>query len=1131
MELKKLTIKGLASIADATIEFDKPPLKDAPIFLLCGDTGSGKTTILDAICLALYAQTPRYVEAQRKDTQVGGFAYNDPLQLIRRGAKESWVALTFRGNDGNDYEAKWQAVFYTRGANKGIPRDIAWEWKDLAPNGLVHTNLKHHLEKEIVPVAVGLTFQQFCRTTLLAQGQFTKFLLASDDDKANILEKLTNTERFSQFGQRIAQEYIEKKSRAEQLANNIANIPGLSAEARAQLEEELKQIAQQSVIMKAQLDELQKQLQWRNELERLVAARDSAQREAAVAQEVLHDEAYLRLATTVAEWDQSQAVHEAVRGCTKAQKDIAAAQQRLAQARTEFAHCRANLAWLKAAVATKQTKLKEIEEYLLAVAPKVKMFEECAVILHALKEAQTAQGNAEAMAKQGESARTTLATLEREAVQAAQARDAAQASCQNKEQEILAAVQARDVINIDELRAKEKLLNERRAQATEGEGAAQRIAEREAEIEEQNKVFAQREQEFAALKKALPEFEQSVAQAKKKRDTARSNAEKQRALIDAGIEKLCSTLHIGDECPVCGNKIEHLTAEASFRELFEKLEAECVAAEGGYVQAANEYNRTVVHSEELTKWLKNEQAKLAAAQVTLTKERENLQALASGLALNDATPEAFAKCAQECGIALCEVEKTHREWSAKVEAVNKLQQERSVLEVALRKREGELATVNNKCAACKERITQCAAGEQAARKYFAAKRDEAAAQIVMEDWEVQWTQAPKEFAAALNAKVSQYKQSLVTKEQLTNELQLAATTIDAVNVVIASIEKNEPMWMNDATPMPHAPGENMAREWNQLSEEVRSAADAEITARNNLAQCENACHDFIAVHPTFTMARLTELMAMEIMPLRQSVARVADAAHAKAELLKAATAALATHQAQCPKNLNADITTTQLAEHYAKHKMAYDELLIKSGKLAEQQHTDDEQAKSRAALEEQLDAAKDEVNEWTALYKNFGDEKGNKMRRVIQIYVLRNVLAYANEYLQALCPDRYQLSCVDMTLTVRDAFEGGIERPAQTLSGGEQFIVSLALALGLSSMHSTGLATGMLFIDEGFGTLSDEHLEQAITTLTKLSDNFGQRKIGIISHVARLKERIATRIEVLRNGRNPSTISVTHHIS
>ena len=139
--------------------------------------------------------------------------------------------------------------------------------------------------------------------------------------------------------------------------------------------------------------------------------------------------------------------------------------------------------------------------------------------------------------------------------------------------------------------------------------------------------------------------------------------------------------------------------------------------------------------------------------------------------------------------------------------------------------------------------------------------------------------------------------------------------------------------------------------------------------------------------------------------------------------------------------------------------------------------------------------------------------------------MLANVLVKANHYLKQLS-NRYELSCEELVLSVIDSFDGGAVRPVNTLSGGEQFLVSLALALGLAGMNDTGLGVDMLLIDEGFGTLSGEHLNSAIETLERLNALTGSRKVGVISHVERLRERIRTHIEVTRNGSEPSVVRV-----
>ena len=133
MKLRKLTIHNIASIADACIEFDKKPLQDEAVFLICGDTGSGKTTILDTICLALYNSTPRLsmVAGKESYTDVNGeqITLVNPNQYLRKGAWEASVTLSFESGG-----KEWQASWSTHRANRkpdGKFQGIKWELTDL----------------------------------------------------------------------------------------------------------------------------------------------------------------------------------------------------------------------------------------------------------------------------------------------------------------------------------------------------------------------------------------------------------------------------------------------------------------------------------------------------------------------------------------------------------------------------------------------------------------------------------------------------------------------------------------------------------------------------------------------------------------------------------------------------------------------------------------------------------------------------------------------------------------------------------------------------------------------------------------------------------------------------------------
>lgn len=166
----------------------------------------------------------------------------------------------------------------------------------------------------------------------------------------------------------------------------------------------------------------------------------------------------------------------------------------------------------------------------------------------------------------------------------------------------------------------------------------------------------------------------------------------------------------------------------------------------------------------------------------------------------------------------------------------------------------------------------------------------------------------------------------------------------------------------------------------------------------------------------------------------------------------------------------------------------------------------------------QRDAMKEECARWAELEGLYGGAKGQKFRLMAQSYVLRTLLQKANHYLKDLS-QRYELYCTDNSLVINviDHDQNESARAVNLLSGGESFIVSLALALGLASISKERLHVDTLFIDEGFGSLDAATLETVITTLNRLHI-IGGRRVGIISHVVSLAERIPAQIRMKRTG-------------
>ena len=175
----------------------------------------------------------------------------------------------------------------------------------------------------------------------------------------------------------------------------------------------------------------------------------------------------------------------------------------------------------------------------------------------------------------------------------------------------------------------------------------------------------------------------------------------------------------------------------------------------------------------------------------------------------------------------------------------------------------------------------------------------------------------------------------------------------------------------------------------------------------------------------------------------------------------------------------------------------------------------------------ELEAAKRECGHWEKLNALIGSSDGKKFRSYVQSLTLEQLVILANSALHDFS-SRYILvrsteEKTPLAIDVIDNDLSGARRSAKNLSGGETFIVSLALALGLSRLASRNITIESLFLDEGFGSLDEDSLEKALETLAKLVD--GRHLVGLISHVGKIEERIAARIEVKKQPGGVSTLS------
>jgi DNA repair protein SbcC/Rad50 len=196
------------------------------------------------------------------------------------------------------------------------------------------------------------------------------------------------------------------------------------------------------------------------------------------------------------------------------------------------------------------------------------------------------------------------------------------------------------------------------------------------------------------------------------------------------------------------------------------------------------------------------------------------------------------------------------------------------------------------------------------------------------------------------------------------------------------------------------------------------------------------------------------------------------------------------------------------------------------GSLDQRVKADDEARRRLEAGGKELQAAEAEALRWGRLKELIGQADGAKFAKFAQSLTLRQLINLANEHLAVLA-DRYRLMAAPgdgLDFRIVDLYQASVDRPMESLSGGESFLASLALALGLSALASRHHPIDSLFIDEGFGTLDSETLEVALSALENLQAS--GKSIGLISHVDLLKERLTTQVRVVRAAGGTSRIEV-----
>ncbi|MCR5014817.1 MAG: SMC family ATPase, partial [Bacteroidales bacterium] len=351
MRIKRLTIRNLASIVEADIDFEHG-LNDAvtgtpsSVFLISGDTGAGKSVILDAISLALYKTTPRvsgvsnvnnnmFVDSQGEQVRIGSIQQYSRIGIAPKD--ECYSELVFDGNDEKTYTAKLALGVYRGRATDGSKpfKYKTPEWT-LEVDG--HSYARDNDIKQKIHEAIGLSFDQFGRMAMLAQGQFAAFLTGDKKERESILEQLTNTEHFTAYGNAISS--LFKKARDnESSCSKVYQSESqhtLPEEEVEKLNQEKQSLDDEKKSLENKIKALGDQIDLLEVVETNHKAVGNANGELAKLEETMRGQDYLNQKSLVADWDATSTPRQRLKDLRKAEEGMKQLNQETSSLLTKF---------------------------------------------------------------------------------------------------------------------------------------------------------------------------------------------------------------------------------------------------------------------------------------------------------------------------------------------------------------------------------------------------------------------------------------------------------------------------------------------------------------------------------------------------------------------------------------------------------------------------------------------------------------------------------------------------------------------------------------------------------------------------------------------------------------------------
>lgn len=1207
MQILKLSFENINSLKGAwTIDFQAPEFRSG-IFAIVGPTGSGKTTILDAICLALYGHTPR----------IGSITQNSN-EVMSRDCDSCRSSLEFQTLSGR-YRATWSQKKQRNFDKSGKYGQVVSTMEKFEDGCWIPITegSKVTSKKQEVQKIIGLSFDQFKRSVMLSQGDFAAFLKSKPNEKAQTLEQITGTQIYSLLSSKVYElaeqqkQFFSDKQKEVELTSVLDDavvftkreqLKGLTEKAEV-LEFQIKKIEKESLWVRERVELRIQYLRVKAELERLKETQEEYLQKEKTARTAERAQSILLIFNTLR--DKKKILGDAHKEKSASENDLIEAKNSLRAAEAKFEEAEralnkenlqkpqkfslfskiealdAEISPLLASSRLAQEEKNKLERDAAADKDRLCSLKKDMQVLKAKLEKRIRAKNEDFRGEflyqrkdelrddknTAETVSSALVDAEKKEIKAAetvQLREKEAATLKIRKEKIASGIVAEEVklkeaafrlneiLNgktLDELRQKELNYSEQIPALEAIKSSLKAVRNQKEEI---GRLEAQMKEDSVELTRWSGRKE---GYEKEIRSSTLRQKELETLVQINELTKVRAGLRRGEPCPVCGS-LEHpfeanLPPEvATAKERLVRVKLELTNLQDNQKKA-----ETRIDVLKERKILSEQRLRDAQKNLDLTEKELELECNKAGLGCEEGvSEEKVAVLITQKQSRLIDIKNRIAKAKDADSNITAAKEKLGSTKEELHRAELAFSSAQTMTESSKSYLTEAKTGKEkarreleqfwqkTARKYGPVAADEEFIEhdsAIFKRWIAEITQYEdlleecrtmennlkncKERLPELLESVERWEKTAREKSEQAAELQeqLKKKQLERDRLFgTRSVELERKAFERQLTQL--AESKDKAYEALSKARSIQAAAAQKIKIAEKRA--EEAEEHFQLAQTEWVNALMEEKFETEeewktasldsqaISALHEEIMDFQAQYRSASDRYDEAEKKLAENESKKLTNKPIEVLEAEKRECTAQKER----LLEEKGELQKELKTDEEARARRAEKGEELKKLKHQVAVWERLSALVGSSNGDKYRRYVQSLVLLTLLKNANVELTKL-RSRYRLAKgkEDMEIKVIDLDLAEQERPTDNLSGGETFIVSLALALGLAQMASNNVRIDSLFLDEGFGTLDDDALEKALNALSSL--NAQGKTVGLISHVDQIKERIPSKIIVKRS--------------